>query len=125
MDRLIKDIEKIISEYRVSKDCLSTLSLKSYLFSCGRNEVVNSLSLALDLYEVRQSSQCSKSKEISSEQWRQIDNLVDDAGVLCKLLPDDISFDNLSGQDAYRHGFVTAVLRMCSILGIDENFVKK
>lgn len=65
-------------------------------------------------------------KEISFYHWRLIDMLVVDASDYWQLLSDDdLNFDELSAIDAYRHGFVSAVLRIMSIFDMDLTRVVK
>lgn len=68
----------------------------------------------------------SHAKEISCSQWRLVDLLVDDASDYWQLLSDDdVNFDELSAIDAYRHGFISAVLRIMSIFDMDLTRVVK
>lgn len=58
--------------------------------------------------------------DISSEQWHQIDLLIDRAAEMWSNL-DDVPSDIMS----YRSGFINAVLSFCRILRIDKSRVKK
>lgn len=63
---------------------------------------------------------------INCDQWRQINDLVDDAFFRWQLLPDNaMTFNDLSGSDAYNLGYVASVLELMRILSIDEKRVKK
>ena len=121
MDKLINDLEKIISD-----------NLSGSLFddvSCAQNLAI-SLSFALSRFKARarkrQASNFLSKKEINSFQLLQVYSLVDLAARRWKLLLDDKErgFD-FSVSDAYRYGFVNAVLCFMKIFDIDEKLVKK
>lgn len=114
MDKLIKDLDNLI--YEGLCDYPTTVRLFSILtrYRLRQHRAANSFTIG-----------------ISSDQWGHINTLIDDARERFKLLPDDcgcfdeLSLDELSLQDAYRLGFINAVLRLMKILGIDESRVKQ
>lgn len=121
MDKLIKDIEKILSENFFTGD-MSFLSDIEQGYKIGSSDVAHHLSSSLNRYRVRQQRKAkSYAKEISSHQWHQINLLVDCARDRWRALGSVSNFYD----DAYCRGYINAVLRMMDILGIDEKRVKE
>lgn len=124
MDKLIKDIEKIISDNYLTGD-ISSLSDFMQGYKIGASFVSNRLYAAFNLYQIRQQvSSNFYANGISSAQLRRINELVDYASDYWEMLPHNVQ-DTRTYYDYYRMGFVNAVLRIMDILGIDEKRVKK
>lgn len=112
MDKLIKDIEKVISDnlsYGLFEDMSRPQGIALFLSS------------SLRCYKTRRSRKSKPVKEISSNQWHQINLLVDCARDRWRALGSVSDFYD----DAYCRGYINAVLRVMDIFGIDEKRVKK
>lgn len=116
MDKLIKDIELIVS---------NNLNYDLFEDNSAAQRMALDLSLALCEYKARMLRVSHRDGfAISSSQWRLLDELVGYASDFWKMLPHQCSA-SYSYNDYHRMGFINAVLRMMNILGIDEKRVKK
>lgn len=126
MEKLIKDIEKILSgNVLLSKDSVG--SERDLFRAYGRDDILSQLADVLNsYYERHRQASVTFGRVVSCEQWSRIYELVDDASLRWQLLPDDaLNFKDLSVSDAYNLGYVASVLQMMRIFGIDEKLVKK
>ena len=107
MDKLIKELEHLISD---------NLSYGLFEDMSRAQNIAISLSASLRRYRARQlRSADSSAKYITFQQWHLISLLFDRARDLSKML--DGSFSS-SCDCWYSRGYVDAVFRMMSILGI-------
>ena len=137
MDKFIDDVKNLISDNYFIDD-MSSLTDFEQGYKLGKSCVARDLLQSFHNYNVRNHHALkSHNNEISCHQLHMINLLIDDARERWQLLPgddarerwqllpgDDLHFDDLSLVDAYRSGFVNAVLRVMAILGIDEKRVK-
>lgn len=126
MDKLIKVIEKIVEENFLTGD-ISSLTGFEQGFKIGKSLVAHDLHFSLLDYKERHSQESiAFGRIVDCDQWRQINELVDDASLRWQLLPDNaLNLKDLSVSDAYNLGYVASVLQMMRIFGIDEKIVKK
>lgn len=115
MDKFIKDIEDIISDF-----ASPLITEKEYYRFYGRNEVVEELARVLQSYTDRHSiSSQSDSHVISSHQLHCLNIMVNVARDRKAILEKCESSDPMTVEQGYLHGYVDAVHGMIEILGID------
>lgn len=121
--KLVKEFESLVSKCRLP-ELFDDLDLSDYRrgIYVGHDEMCDAIVTILDRCGVRQQRKAKFcSKEISSNQWRQLNLLVDCARDRWHALGSASNFYD----DAYCRGYINAVLRMMDILGIDEKRVKE
>lgn len=120
MDKLINELERIVSFYRYDGTFAESFTDEEISKFLAHDEVASSLSAALKRYKVR--SQSCSNKEISSVQFEQIKCMVGCADYRKSLIP---HLPEGCQTISFFRGYISAVSRLMEILDLDDTCLDK